>query len=46
MRETEIDRHMACDFARMRAADVAHVRTLPQLAHGEWYSKRRDMLTS
>jgi len=26
----------------MRAADVAHVRALPPLAPGEWYSKRRD----
>ncbi len=46
MRDTEADQQTARDFARMRAADVAHVRTLPQLAHGEWYSKRRDMLTS
>ncbi len=43
MRDTEADRQAARDFARMRAADVAHVRTMPPLAPGKWYSKRRDV---
>lgn len=43
MRDAKADQESARDFARMRAADVAHVATLPPLAPGKWYSKRRGV---
>jgi len=43
MCDAKADQETAKDFARMRAADVAHVRTLPPLKPYEWYSKRRGV---